>query len=227
MNLFCGGGSLGVQLLQRVHLDVSALQGCDTFARGPSCRQSCNCRNACGYGRTPNRLLVEPWIDAVRRVDDQVQALTLDEVNHVGASFFHLVHAFNSQARVFENLRRAVSCDQAESEFDEALCNFGNEGLVAIVCAYEDTARGRQDLSGGGLRFGESFAEAVGYAHHFAGGFHLGAEHSINAGELAPGKYRRLHIVEAASVEVGAALDVFWKEFAQLASSHQAGCDLG
>src|ERR1019366_4574983 len=91
---------------------------------------------------------------------------------------------------------------------------------------YEDTARSRQNLSGGSLRLGERLAEAVGHAHHFTGGFHLRPKHSVHAGKLAPGKYWRLHVVEAAGVEVGAALDILWKEFTQLASGHEAGGDL-
>src|SRR5271165_5557447 len=174
--LLCGGRALGVKLLQRVHLYIAALQGCDSFAGCPRCRQSRNRWNARSHGRTPDRLLVEPGIDTVRRVDDHVQPLALDEVDHVGATFFHLVDAFDLQARVFENLRGAVGGDDAEAEFDKALRDFGNEGLVAIVGTEENATRCWQDLSGCGLRLGKSLSEAVGHAHDFSCGFHLGAK---------------------------------------------------
>jgi hypothetical protein len=74
--------------------------------------------------------------------------------------------------------------------------------------ADEDRALGRQLLSSGDLRFGEGFAEVVRDAHDFARRPHLGTENGIDSGKFAPGKDGRLHIVVAAGIQVGAALDV-------------------
>src|SRR5271157_376204 len=225
--LLCGGCALGVKLLQRVHLHIAALQRCNAFAGGTCRRQSCDRRDARSHGRAANCLFVEPGIDAVRRVDNQVQPLALDEVDYVRASFFHLIHALNLKARVLQDLRGAVGCDDAEAEFDKALRDFGNEGLVAIVGTEENATRCWQDLSGCGLRLGKSLSEAVGHAHDFSCGFHLGAKNGVDAGELTPGEDGRFNVVTVAGVEVGAALDVLGEKVAQLASGHEAGGDLG
>src|SRR5437868_3461579 len=81
----------------------------------------------------------------------------------------------------------------------------GGVGLVMVVDTDEDAARGGQQLSGGELCFGEGLAEVVGHAHHLAGGLHLWAENGVDAGEFAPGEYRRLHEEVVAGAEYLAA----------------------
>ena len=88
--------------------------------------------------------------------------------------------------------------------------------------ADEDRSLRGQLLSGGELRLGEGFAEVVGHAHHFAGGFHLRPEHRVDAGKFVPREYGRLHVVVAAGIEIGAALDELRQELAQLAAGHEA-----
>src|SRR5579862_5034511 len=67
-----------------------------------------------------------------------------------------------------------------------------------------------------------AFAKVVGDTHDFARRLHLRTEHGIDAGELTPREYGRLYVVVASGIEVGAALDKLWQEFAQLAARHQA-----
>ena len=158
-------------------------------------------------------------------VDDQLDALGLDEIDGIGASFFHFVDAVNGQARTFDQIGGAVRGDEFESEFEEAAGDFGDVRLVLIVDADEDGALRGKFLSRRELRFVEGFAEVVGDAHDFSGGAHFRTEHGIDAGEFRPRKYWRLHVEAAAGVEVGAALDKFRKKFAELAASHQARGD--
>src|SRR5208337_849669 len=225
--LLRGCFSLGVELLQGVHTGFAALQGGDAFAGGTRGGERGDGGNARGNGGAADGLLVEPGLHAMGGVDDQLNALALDEVNHVGTAFLHLVHAVNVQPGFFQHARRPVGGDDAEAEFDETLPQLRHEGLVAIVGADEYSAGDGQYLSGGRLCLGESFAEVVSHSHDLAGGLHLRAEHGVHAGELAPGKDRRLHEVEISGVKVGAALDVLRQELAQFAARHQASGDLG
>ena len=172
-------------------------------------------------------LLVEPRLGTVRGVDDQVDALAFDQVDHVGAAFLHFIDTFDVEPGLFEDVRGTRGGYQLESHVDEATGNVGDLRLVVVGDADEDRTLRRQFLSSGDLRLGEGFAEVVGDAHDFASGAHFWAEDGIDAGQLTPREYRRLHVKATAGIEIGAAFDVFWKEFAQLAACHEAGRDLG
>ena len=61
-------------------------------------------------GSAPDGLLIELGIDTVRRIDDPVDALALDEIHDVGAAFFDFVdaldrHAARSSASVVPSAR--------------------------------------------------------------------------------------------------------------------------
>ena len=92
--------------------------------------------------------------------------------------------------------------------------------------ADEDHPLYGQALSGCGLGLGKGFAEVVGHAHDFAGGFHLRTEHSVHAGKFVPGEDRRFHVVGRSSIEILLLFDELRHKFAQLAASHQASSDL-
>ena len=130
-----------------------------------------------------------------------------DEVHDVRASFFHLVDALHIHAGGFEHVRCAGSRDQLESHVDELASDRCHVALVVIGDADEDGPLRGQFLSRSQLSFGERFAEIIRDTHDFAGRFHLRPKHGIDAGKLAPGKHRGLHVVTASGVEVGAALD--------------------
>src|SRR6266576_962394 len=156
-----------------------------------------------------------------------MDALPLDEVDYVRTALLHLIDSFDVQSGLFQHVCRPCCRHQFESHIDKTTRYVGHLRLVVLRHTDEDRALGRQFLSGRDLSLGEGFAEVVGHAHNLAGGTHLGTEHRVDSRELAPREYRRLHVVAAAGIEVGAALDVFGKKFAQLATRHQAGCDLG
>src|SRR5271167_3072135 len=89
--LFRRRHSLGVQLLQRVYLGFSTLKSGNTFAGGARGGERRDRRNAGRHSRATNCLLVEPRIDTMWRVDDQLNALALDKVNDIGTAFLHFV----------------------------------------------------------------------------------------------------------------------------------------
>ena len=163
----------------------------------------------------------------MRRVHNQLDTISLDQVNGVGTAFLYFVDAIDSQAGGFENVGGAVRGHQLEAHVDEATGDIGHLRLVVVGDADEDCALDGQFLAGGNLGFGESFAEIVGDAHDFSGGTHFWAEDGVDSGKFRPGEDRRFHVEAAAGVEVRAALDVFWKELTQLAPGHQPGGDFG
>ncbi len=76
----------------------------------------------------------------MRRIDDELNAIALDEIDDVRTSFFHLVDAFDLQADIFQHACGTVSGDQAEAQVNELAAQIGDEGLVAIVGADEDAS---------------------------------------------------------------------------------------
>src|SRR6516225_4681796 len=93
------GGSLGVQALQGVYPDLTPLQSCNALGSGARRRQSGDGGNVEVYRGPPNRLLVKPGLEAMGRVDDEVNAIAFDEIDYVGPALFYFVHAFHGQAK--------------------------------------------------------------------------------------------------------------------------------
>ena len=115
-----------MQLLQRLHPHLPALQRRNAFRRGAGCRQRGDGRDSRLHRRPPDGLLIEPGIEAVRRIDDQLNALALDQVHHVGASFFHFVDALHRHAGVFEHVGGAGRGDQLETHVHKLARDFGH-----------------------------------------------------------------------------------------------------
>src|SRR5215471_12931291 len=144
-----------MQLLQGVNFRLAALEGRNALAGGARGRKGGDGGNMRGHSRATDCLLVKPGLDPMRRVDDQLNAFALDQVNDIRSPFFHLVDTLDAQAGVLQDARRPMSSNNAESQLDEAARQFRHEGLVAIVTAEEDRTRRRQQLSRGGLRLPE------------------------------------------------------------------------
>ena len=65
-----------MQVLQRVHVDFSALEGGDAFGGGAGCGERCDGGDTRGDGGAAYCLFVEPWFETSGRVDDEMDALT-------------------------------------------------------------------------------------------------------------------------------------------------------
>src|ERR1017187_6771274 len=208
VDLIPASHSLGVQGLQSLDTHFSALEGGDAFGGGAGCGERGDGGNAAGDCGSADRFLVEIRVGAVRRVDDELDAVGFDQIDWVGAALFYFVDAIHYQAGFFELVGGAVGGYQFEAHVDEAAGDFNYSGLVVVGDADEDGALRGELLAGGELRFGERFAEVVGYAHDFSGGAHLGAENGVDSGELGPREDWRFHEEVAAGVEVFA-----WSKF--------------
>src|SRR5579859_4849816 len=215
-----------MQLLQGADADFSALQGGDALCSGTGGGQRGDRRYAGSHSGAADRFFVEPGLESRRSIDDQLDALSFDEVDDVRTSFFDLVDAFHIHAGGLDHVGGTGGGDQLESHVHEFAGDQCDVALVVIGDADEGRYLGRKLLSRSQLRLGKGFAEVIGDAHDLPGGFHLRAEHRIYAGELATGKHGRLHVVAASGVEIGAALDEVRQELAQLPSGHEAGGDL-
>src|SRR5438309_10685711 len=103
-----------MQVLQHSDGEMSSLQRSNALGSGTGGSSSCERGDAVSDGRAADCLLVKPGILPLRRVDDQLYAVALDEIDYVGASFFHLVHAFHGQSRGLEDVGSPVRRDQVE-----------------------------------------------------------------------------------------------------------------
>src|SRR5580704_3070429 len=111
--------SLGMQMLQCAYADLSALQ----------CRNSLRCRtrssqrrnrgDACHHRRPSNCLFVKPRFEPRGRIHDELDALALDEVDHVGPAFFHFVDALHAHACALDHVGGTCCRHQLEAHIHE------------------------------------------------------------------------------------------------------------
>ena len=81
-----------MQILQRKYRNALLLHGLDPF-HCSLCRGNGGDRwHACQYRCTPNCLLVEEGVLPARRINDELDAVALDQVDNVGPAFFDLVN---------------------------------------------------------------------------------------------------------------------------------------
>src|ERR1700751_3983480 len=78
------GDALRVQMLQRLPADFSPLKSGNSFGGGACSRERGDGRNPRGHGGSPDGLLVEERIGAVRCVDDQLNAVAFNQVDDIG-----------------------------------------------------------------------------------------------------------------------------------------------
>ncbi len=119
-----------------------------------------------------------------------------------GTTLFDFVDPLHRHPGLLDGVGRALGRHEVKAEFHVLPGKVDQVRLVAIADAEENGAFGRQLQAGGKLRFGERFAEVVGHAHHFAGGFHLRAEDGVDAGELIPREDRRFDVEMRAGFEI-------------------------
>src|SRR6476620_2777889 len=104
--------AFAMPLLQRTHVDFISLQGSTAFSGGPGSGHGCNGRDAIGDSGPPDRFFVEPGLGAVGRVDHQLNAVALDEVNHIGTAFFSFVDAVDVETGALQAVSGAVRSDE-------------------------------------------------------------------------------------------------------------------
>ena len=98
------GDGFPAQFLQGVDGDLAALGGGYSFGRGSRCRDGGDGGDSLGYRRSANGPLVKEGVLAVRGVHDELNALSLNEVDHVRTTFLHLVDTLHYQARALQHV---------------------------------------------------------------------------------------------------------------------------
>src|SRR5438445_13792223 len=102
-------------MLQRLDIDFAALQGRNAFSSRTRRRERRDGGDACSNRGAANGLLVEPWFKSSRSVDDQLNALPLDEIDDVRPSFFDFVDALHVHACTFAHVVSARRCNPLEA----------------------------------------------------------------------------------------------------------------
>ena len=211
--------------LQRDDAERATLQGCDALGGRPGCGERGDSGDAGEHGGAPDGFLVEKGVLPAWGIDDELDALSLDEVDDVGAAFLDLVHALRLHACFLEDIRRAVGGDEMEAHLGKLAGERNHAMFIVVVDAEKDGAAHGKELARGDLGLGEGLAEVVGDAHDLAGRLHFGAEDGIDAGELAPRENGRFDEEVRAGVEIVAGGDLLRQEIAQLPADHEAGSD--
>src|ERR1700723_1483669 len=97
------GDGFAAQFLQGVDGDLAALNGGYSFGRGS---RRCNGGDggySLGYRRSANRLFVKKRVLTVRGVHDELNTLSLDEIDHVGTTLLHLVDTLHNQTGALQH----------------------------------------------------------------------------------------------------------------------------
>src|SRR5262252_3532434 len=119
-------------MLQGLDTYFSALKGRDALGGCARSGQRCNRWDTRIHRCATNSFFIEPGLQTRWRVDDEVDTLALDKIDHVGAALFHLVDAIDAHPRPFHDVGCTRSRDQLESHINEAPGEFCNVRLVVI-----------------------------------------------------------------------------------------------
>src|ERR1700753_3170398 len=124
-----------MQMLQRVDLGRMLLQRLDTLGSRTRRSDRGDRRNTLQHSGAANRLLVEERILPMRRVQDELDALALDQIDYVRTALLHLEYALHHHARLLDHVGRALSSHKLETELDILTRQFHHRLLIAIAHA--------------------------------------------------------------------------------------------
>src|SRR5580692_6054446 len=128
-----------VQFLKRLHRNLAPLKCGDSFSSGAGRGQCCNSRNARADGGAADGLLIEERIDGVRGVNDEVNAVALDQVDYIRTTFLHFVHPFYCHPGALKDVGGAGCSNQLETHIDKLTSHVSYLGFVMISDAHEDS----------------------------------------------------------------------------------------
>src|ERR1039458_1067712 len=117
-----------------------ALDGC---LRGGDGGDGGNPRQHCSPA---DGLLIEEGILAARSVDDELNAVALDQVHNVRPALLDLEDPLDAEAGLLQYVGRALCGYDPETEVDVAASQVDGCRLVMVVDAEEDRAAGGQHL---------------------------------------------------------------------------------
>src|SRR5438270_5901322 len=112
-------------MLQDSYRYLSALQGGDSFCRGPRGRRGGEGGDTLSDGGSPDRLFVEPWILALRSIHNELDAVSLYEVDDIRTAFLHFVYTLHRQAGILQDVCSAMRGDDIEAKLHETFSQIG------------------------------------------------------------------------------------------------------
>src|SRR5580698_1142529 len=136
-----------MQLLQRKDRRLAALHGLDSFHGSLRSGDGGDGGNASQHGGAANRLLVEQRLLTTRRIDDEMNAIALDQIDDVGPAFLYLKDALDRHPGAFQNVGRTFGRDKPEPKVHVPPSEINRSLLVMVVDAQEDRSAGGQYLS--------------------------------------------------------------------------------
>src|ERR1035438_4242853 len=104
-----------VQMLQRIDRGPVALHRADALNCGLCGGNGGDGGNARQHRGPANGFLIEEGVLPARRVDDELDAVALDQVHNVRPALLDLEDALNSETGLFQHIRRALGSDDLEA----------------------------------------------------------------------------------------------------------------
>ena len=120
-------------------------------------------------GLAPDGERIGDGLRAFRGVDDEIDLVVLDQVDHVRTALDHFVHAVAIDPLFVEKLCRTVRGDQLVTAPDQFTCDGDQHLLVRIPYTQECLARFRQTVLGAHHGLGAGATEAPADTHDFPG----------------------------------------------------------
>ncbi len=105
-------------MLQRVNRSLVALHGADALDGGLRGGDGGDGGNARQHRGAANGLLVEEGVLPARGVDDELNAVALDQVHDVRPALLDLEDPLHSEAGFFQHIGRAFGGDDLEAQLN-------------------------------------------------------------------------------------------------------------
>src|ERR1700728_2196202 len=133
----CSRTAVGMQLLQRAHVHFAPLKRGSAFGGGSGGCQCRDGRDTSGDRSPADGLFVEPRLLAGGCVDDELDALSFDEIDDVGPPFFYFVDALHVHAGRFDHIGSTSRGHKLESHIYKLPRHLRDVPLVVVCDADE------------------------------------------------------------------------------------------
>ena len=150
---------------------TDALQGREGGSEGGDHRYAVQNRFAA------DAILITPWNQPERGVDDQLNLSVLDQVGDIGPTFANAQDGLRLDPILIEKLSGSLSRVKEKSKFLKTLGDFQSLRLIGVLDAEKDIAFQWKRGLGRHLGLGEGHTEILVLAHDFSGAAHLRSQH--------------------------------------------------
>src|SRR5690242_6215033 len=124
-----------VQILQRHNAYRAGLHGGDAFDRRKSARDGSDARDMVLYCRPADGLLVKERLGSDRRIDEDLNLASLDEVHDIGTPLHHLINCSHLNTGFLQELGGTTRSDNPESDLHQLLRYYYRLRFVSVLYA--------------------------------------------------------------------------------------------